>query len=99
MVYAIGNDGEYVFEELTLTALSDEVAKEMKVVLDGWCVLLKLWAADSKALQQIPADLTIELEGRKVTSIYRGNVEDVSEAFSAVGQRWMQWAKADLSKK
>ena len=99
VIYAIGNDGEYVFEELMMTASSDEVAKEMKAVLDGWCALLKLWAADSKALQRIPADLTIELDGREVTSTYRGSVEDVSEAFSAVGQRWMQWAELDSSKK
>lgn len=95
MMYAIGNDGEYVFEELEMTASSDEAAREMKTVLDGWGAFLKLWAADNEALKQIPADLTIERDGRKVTSRYRGSVQDVSEAFNAVGQRWMQWAKSD----
>jgi len=93
VTYAIGNDGEHVFEELELVAASDEVAKEMKAVIDGCAAFLRVWSADNEALERLTADLTITRQGRKVTSYYHGNVQDVSAALDAVSERWKQWKR------
>jgi len=93
ITYALGNDGEHVFEELELVAASDKVAEEMKAVIDGFTAFLKVWSAENKALERLSTDLTITKEGRKVTSYYHGTVQDVSAAFDAVSERWKRWKR------
>ena len=89
-VYAIGNTGSEVFEDLKLVAASDKVAEDMKKALEGLVSFVRVWAADDPALVQLAADMQVTREGRTVTAQYRGDVDEVTNAFRAIVQRFQE---------
>lgn len=92
--YSVGNDGEYVFENVELVGASEEVAQEMKTCLDGAVAFLNLWAADSKPLMKLAKEVEITRDGRKVASQFRTEVKNVENALDAIRQRIKQWQVA-----
>lgn len=91
VVYAVGNDGDEVFEQIELTAASEETAEAMQKVLEGFVALGCVWAADDEGLQKVMKDVKVSREGKLVASRYRGSTEDVSAALSEFGKRVEQW--------
>ena len=89
-VYAIGNTGSEVFDNLKLVAASDKVAKDMQKALEGLASFVRVWAADDPALVQLAESIQVTREGRTVSAGFRADVEDVSKGFDAIVQRFQQ---------
>lgn len=94
VVYAVGNDGQEVFEQAEFTAVSPEVAQNMEQALRGGVALMTVWAADDQALTRAAKNVKITRKGDKVASHYRTDVADFEKFLDALMGRFQQWKQA-----
>ncbi len=88
VMWSIGERDGKVFEELTLTANTEEVAEQMKNGVEGLVALGNVWAADSKAIKQLQENKpSIEREGNTVHAKWEGKSADVAAAIDEIKSR------------
>ncbi|MEZ6097780.1 MAG: PDZ domain-containing protein [Pirellulaceae bacterium] len=92
-VYAFGQRDDKLFETLTLTAQSEEVAKETTEVLEGLIAYERLCAAGSKPLTRLMNNVELTPSGTRARVTWEGDSELVVAAVRDSGQRVDQWMK------
>lgn len=98
IVWSTGERDGKAFENLTLVAQSEDVAKNMKETLDGLVAFMKVWAGDDEALKQVTQDVEITRDGDTVTSKYEADADDAISALQSVRERLEKWHAAKHSK-
>jgi hypothetical protein len=89
IVYVVGEKAGKVYENVTLVAQSEDVAKEMKSALDGLVAFMRVWAGSSKELRAVLEDVEVQRDGKTVTSRFEGSTEEVMFALKAFRDRLM----------
>jgi hypothetical protein len=90
-VYAFGQRNGDLFETLTLTAQSEEVAKQTKKVLEGLIAYEELWAAGSEPLAKLMENVELSRDGIINTVNWKGGSGMVTAAFDDLKDRTDQW--------
>lgn len=92
-VYAFGQRDGKLFETLTLTAQSQEVAKKTTEVLEGLIAYEQLCAAGSEPLTRLMNNVQLTGSGTETRVTWEGDSELVVAAVRDFGDRVDQWMK------
>lgn len=92
-VYAFGQRDDKLFETLTLTAQSQEVAKKTTEVLEGVIAYEQLCAAGSEPLTRLMNNVQLTRSGTETSVKWEGDSELVVAAVRDFGPRVDQWMK------
>lgn len=78
--YALGERDGKVFDELKLMARNEQVASQMKQVVEGFTAMLKVSVMDSQPLSKMMENVEVQQEGAKVTASWNGEVQRFASA-------------------
>lgn len=98
-VYAFGQRDGKLFETLTLTGQSEEVAEKTKEVLEGVIAYEQLWAAGSAPLTELINNVRLSRDGTELMLTWEGESELVTKAFGDLKKRVDQWVKMAINLK
>lgn len=83
-------DGK-LFEDATLTATSEDVAKDMKQFLQGILAYERLWAGDNKSLKKLVDAGKVSRDGNKVMIKWEAESKLVVDAIDDLLARYENW--------
>jgi hypothetical protein len=92
-VYAFGQRDEKLFETVTLTSQSEEVAKKTTEVLEGLIAYEQLCAAGSEPLTELMKNVKLSRNGTKSTVSWEGESKLVVDALVDLKARTDEWLK------
>jgi len=78
--YALGERDGKLFDELKLVARNEEVASQLKQVIDGYAALCKVSVSDSKPLSKMMDNVQVQQNGATVKASWNGDVDRFAQA-------------------
>ncbi|TWT90371.1 hypothetical protein Mal64_07600 [Pseudobythopirellula maris] len=78
--FAAGERDGKLFDELKLVARNEEVASQMKQVVEGFSAMLKVSLMDSEPLRKMVEDVEVQQDGATVTASWNGEIQRFAQA-------------------
>src|SRR6056297_3547398 len=85
------NDDGMLYETADLVAQSEEVAKQMKTVLEGLVAYEKLWSSGSEPMTALMRNVEIHHDGKTTGFDWKGGPDQVVAAMGDVFDRLETW--------
>ncbi len=80
--FVLGERDGKLFDELKLVARNEEVAKQMKQVIEGYTAALKVSCMDSEPMSKMMDNVEIKQDGSTVTANWSGEIERFTQALN-----------------
>lgn len=94
IVWVLGEENGKVVDKLTVTAQSEEVAKQVKTALEGMIAFGKISAADSESLTKLAEGTDVKVDGKTVQRKWSGDNQVVLNALGDLSGRLQQRIEA-----